>query len=308
MSQDGHSQPAGPQADVGPRVDLEEGEKVGTAVRGIGSLFREEREKRGLTYSQVSEITKLRPYILEALENEDWDSLPSPGFVRGFVHSYARALGLYEDEVVGLYQETAPSVDTVLRPPAVPIGIRKKILPLILGVVMLLAMASAYYISNEYTSWDRVGVSDETNGPMEDRAGKKQDTQEVLDKTEPVVQIQEKATPVTPERPPAVAGEHVSPNESEMVADAGSGEGEETGLVLRAAVKERTWVRIFVDDQDPKEYIFQPGSEPEWTANEGFELVIGNAGGIELELNGQRVEDLGRSGQVVRLRLPKQSE
>ena len=308
MSQDGHSQPAGTEADVDPRVDPEEGEKVGTAVRGIGPLFREEREKRGLSYSQVSEITKLRPYILEALENEDWESLPSPGFVRGFVHSYARALGLHEDEVVGLYQETAPSADTVLKPPAVPIGIRKKFLPLILGVVILLAMTSAYYISNEYTSWDRVGVSDETKGPTEDRAEKKQDTQEVLDKTEPVVHIQEKETPVTPDRPPAVAGEHISPNESEMVGDAGSREAEEAGLVLRAAVKERTWVRIFVDDQDPKEYIFQPGSEPEWTANEGFELVIGNAGGIELELNGQRVEDLGRSGQVVRLRLPKQSE
>ena len=87
-----------------------------------------------------------------------------------------------------------------------------------------------------------------------------------------------------------------------------AGSEEETGLVLKAVIRERTWVRIFVDDRDPKEYIFQPGSEPEWTAKQGFELLVGNAGGIKLELNGKRIEDLGKRGEVVRLRLPKDNE
>jgi hypothetical protein len=36
----------------------------------------------------------------------------------------------------------------------------------------------------------------------------------------------------------------------------------------------------------------------------GFELLIGNAGGIDFELNGKKVGPIGRPGQVVRVRLP----
>ena len=76
-------------------------------------------------------------------------------------------------------------------------------------------------------------------------------------------------------------------------------------ITLTANVIERTWIRIFVDGQDAKEFILPPGSHPEWKAREGFELLIGNAGGIDLELNGQKIKKLGTSGQVVRLSLPE---
>jgi cytoskeleton protein RodZ len=68
---------------------------------------------------------------------------------------------------------------------------------------------------------------------------------------------------------------------------------------------EKTWIRIFVDGENPKEYIFRPGSKPEWRASAGFELLIGNAGGIKLELNGQEITKLGSPGQVVHLYLPE---
>ncbi len=76
-------------------------------------------------------------------------------------------------------------------------------------------------------------------------------------------------------------------------------------LILKANVREKTWVRIFVDDQDPKEYVFTPGSHPEWKAKEGLELLIGNAGGISFEFNGVQIENIGNPGQVVRLNLPE---
>ena len=76
-------------------------------------------------------------------------------------------------------------------------------------------------------------------------------------------------------------------------------------LTLKANVREKTWVRIIVDDQGPKEYIFTPGSHPEWKAKEGIELVIGNAGGISFEFDGVQIENIGNPGQVVRLSLPE---
>ena len=84
-----------------------------------------------------------------------------------------------------------------------------------------------------------------------------------------------------------------------------SPESEIRELILKANVREKTWVRIFVDDQDPKEYIFTPGSHPEWKAKEGMELLIGNAGGISFEFNGVQIENIGNPGQVVRLSLPE---
>lgn len=76
-------------------------------------------------------------------------------------------------------------------------------------------------------------------------------------------------------------------------------------LILTASVLEKTWIRVFVDGENPKEYIFNPGSNPVWRASEGFELLIGNAGGIELKLNGQEIKKLGSPGQVVHLNLPE---
>ena len=84
-----------------------------------------------------------------------------------------------------------------------------------------------------------------------------------------------------------------------------STEPETRELILKANVREKTWVRVFVDDLDPKEYIFTPGSHPEWKAKEGIELLIGNAGGISFEYNDVKVENIGNPGQVVRLSLPE---
>jgi cytoskeleton protein RodZ len=271
---------------------------------GIGSILRKERERRGFTYSQVFKITRLRPYILEALEHEDWESLPSAGFVTGFVRSYARVLGLDEDEIVeGYRRRTIVTEDTVLRPPAVPPERWRKLLLPISLVFVLVAGLSAYFIWREHPALEKAPVSTEMNSPIANKADEKQDKGQNSNQTEQVVRAREEQSSPALKSTPAEGGEEVSGPDRSQTNTTGSEKSR--GLVLRAVVKERTWVRIFVDDKDPKEYIFQPGSEPEWTAEKGFELLIGNAGGIELELNGERVEGLGKRGQVVRLRLPK---
>jgi hypothetical protein len=74
--------------------------------------------------------------------------------------------------------------------------------------------------------------------------------------------------------------------------------------VLKARIREETWVKIFIDDKDPREYIFQPGRRYQWTAERGFKLMIGNARGIDLELNGEEVEKSMAPGRVIHLKLP----
>ena len=81
-----------------------------------------------------------------------------------------------------------------------------------------------------------------------------------------------------------------------------------TRFVLTGHVKVRTWIRICVDDQEPKEYIFQPGARPQWKGVEGFNVLIGNAAGVEFDFNGERFKNLGNLGKVVRLKLPPDFE
>ena len=60
----------------------------------IGATLREARERRHLTYEQVEAEIKIRAKYLRALEEEEFDSLPSGTYVRGFLRAYASYLGL----------------------------------------------------------------------------------------------------------------------------------------------------------------------------------------------------------------------
>jgi cytoskeleton protein RodZ len=76
---------------------------------------------------------------------------------------------------------------------------------------------------------------------------------------------------------------------------------------LRVQAKEPTWLRVIIDDQPAKETLLRPGQVVEWSAEAGFTLTLGNAGGVAVTLDGQRVPPVGKSGQVIRnLRLPSQ--
>ena len=76
-------------------------------------------------------------------------------------------------------------------------------------------------------------------------------------------------------------------------------------LTLAANVKSQTWIAISIDERSFKEYLFQPGQTPQWTAEKNFNILIGNAAGIEFSLNGKKIGNLGNQGQVVRIKLPE---
>ncbi|MBC8462695.1 MAG: DUF4115 domain-containing protein, partial [Deltaproteobacteria bacterium] len=76
-------------------------------------------------------------------------------------------------------------------------------------------------------------------------------------------------------------------------------------FLLTANVNSRTWIAIYIDDEPVKEYLFQPGETMRWTANKGFDILVGNAGGIEFFLDGKAVGHLGPEGKVARVRLPE---
>ena len=66
----------------------------------IGARLKQARELRRLTLQQVSEITKVRPHYLQALENDDLSAISSVAQARGFLRIYAEFLELTPADLV----------------------------------------------------------------------------------------------------------------------------------------------------------------------------------------------------------------
>lgn len=66
----------------------------------LGEFLRQEREKRGITIEQVASATKIGLRTLHALESDNYHELPAKPFIRGFVISYCRFVGLDHKEIL----------------------------------------------------------------------------------------------------------------------------------------------------------------------------------------------------------------
>ena len=88
----------------------------------IGSSLREARLRQELDFPELEERTKIRPKYLRALEDERFDILPAPTYVRGFLRSYAEALGLDGQPFVDEYNSrfTVGEDDAPLRARSAP--------------------------------------------------------------------------------------------------------------------------------------------------------------------------------------------
>ncbi len=70
----------------------------------LGDTLREARIARGVTLDQAEAATKIRARLIRALEDGDYARLPNPGYVRGYVSSYARYLELDSVALLNLYK------------------------------------------------------------------------------------------------------------------------------------------------------------------------------------------------------------
>lgn len=92
----------------------------------LGNTLRERRISLGLSIQQVEATTNIRARLIEALEDGDYERLPDPGYIRGYVSSYARLMELDPNPLLQLlkaetgrgrfHQLDLPQIDEAVAP------------------------------------------------------------------------------------------------------------------------------------------------------------------------------------------------
>lgn len=95
----------------------------------VGTQLKEARMQRKLSYTAISEVTKIQPWVLEALETDRLQNMMSPIYVKGFLASYARFLRLDPEPFLAQIQwpqaeSTQPQEQLPPAQPAAPIKIQ----------------------------------------------------------------------------------------------------------------------------------------------------------------------------------------
>jgi len=74
-----------------------------TAMASFGEELRRERELRGVPLREIAEATKVNLRFLEALERNEFDTIPGGLFTRGFIRAYANHIGADPEKLVNAY-------------------------------------------------------------------------------------------------------------------------------------------------------------------------------------------------------------
>jgi cytoskeletal protein RodZ len=239
----------------------------------LGKYLERERELKKISLREMAKNTRVREYLLKAIEEDRYDLLPSSLYVRGFLSSYAKFVGLDPQEVVNRYEQSLkgePIIPPEVRPEKKPSGkplSNLKQIGIVSGVIVLSLLLS--YLLYPYLS----------RPPVEPLPAK------------PV------AVESQPDKPTEEGLPIVPTTQTQQVSAAV--EGKPLTLSLKAV--EETWVQIRVDDRSKEESLFKPGEGSSFQATSRIELLIGNAGGLDLVFNGIALEKFGRSGEVITL-------
>lgn len=270
----------------------------------FGDRLRREREMRGITLDEIAESTKIARRHLEALEKEDFDALPGGIFNRGFVRSYARYLGIDEDQAVADYSAAAAEpVEGEKFPLDIPepgpeLNPRRSTLPLILALVALVAVLAIFWArtrsrsaenqdsastSMPSTSRSPTPSSSSNEVPAQTPAGSESTPQEVstVPGVEQTRSMDSANTTATLQAPASTAA---SPSPERQFS-----------VVIVA--KEDSWVNVTADGRTVLSRVLNIGEQQTFRAGRKIVFTTGNAGGVDVSFNGRTLGTIGNESE-----------
>jgi hypothetical protein len=73
-------------------------------MRTVGEILKKAREEKLLSFDEIEKQLRIRKKFLSALENNDWNNLPSLPYIKGFIRNYSKFLDLNPDEMVAIFR------------------------------------------------------------------------------------------------------------------------------------------------------------------------------------------------------------
>jgi cytoskeleton protein RodZ len=284
-------------------------------MHSIGDRLRQERLRRGLDLGQVSDLTKINPTMLEAIEADDFDKLPGSFFARSFVRQYAKALGLDENEFeedlvreVGYEEPQLPDPEAAVQARSIaPLAVppvrrlpRRHSLAALVAFIAIVAVCSAVYTLVQRSHRVPVVAPPPAAAPAP-RAPAETSTPAATPSPTPEATPARSATP-PPTLPP---GEAVAPAPAPAAtatprpaARSSVLEGESAAIRLELNASAEAWVRVTSDGKSLFTGVLQPGEARVFEGQSRVTLRTGNAAALAVTFNGQPVGEIGAPNQV----------
>jgi len=260
-------------------------------IESLGKYLKRERELRNISLRDVSRNTRVREPFIQALEEDRLDRLPPPTIVKGFLQSYAKYVGLDPNAVLLRFQALLKGSQKppLAAPPRKTFSIKKiwwaagGTVAALFGIVLIL-----------FALFDSKPPQPGTEGtlPASKEESPVAETQ-VLGLKEQAPGVKERVA-VAP--PPAGMG--TTQTEEKKIPSPGP---EKKLLTLGMKAVEKTWLHIQSSEKPDMDVILQPGENLSLQDGQRIELLVGNAGGLDLIFNGMPLEKFGKSGEIFTL-------
>ncbi len=242
----------------------------------IGNTLREARRARGLEILECEERTKIRGKYLRALEDEQFDVLPSPTYVRGFLKTYSEFLELDSQLVLdehhsrfGAVNPVTGDVERAGRPPRRPSRRAKGITRGRRTEVQLLWLAIGGVMGLGLLVWMGIGDTTPDSTPIP-----------------PADQVAAAPAAPGPEAPAA----------TKAPANTGPARGEapqRIKIVLSGLGDSGSYIEVRARNAGGRE-VFRgtlgAGSERSFTVSRGLWVRSGNTDGLGISVNGEPQE------------------
>lgn len=301
----------------------ETNQAAGGGLAEIGVLLRRRREEIGQDLAIIAATTHIRRNYLKAIEDGRRKDLPGTAYMIGYIRTYADYLGFDGNRLINDYHAELAGQRKWIDKRAEPAEPASTSLPqiqaspvVVMGTVVVLALAaygtwSIFSRGEGDTDPTVVQTPSEETAPSEPAESEQTDAApatpspsnaEASAPAEPAVPAREIASATEDQVPPeadvASTGEEVT-EESPPQPEAAEADAKAGKIVVRARLE--SWIQI---TNEKKEVVFSRvlRAGETYTVPEGNNLMLttGNAGGVDILLNGKKMRSLGTVGLVKR--------
>ncbi len=238
----------------------------------LGSLIAKARTDAGMSIDDLAAKTNMRPTVLKEIEKDNFSNCGGETYARGHVRNIAKALGANLDELIAMYEQEQGGElrsmkelleeNHVMNPPAQTSKVSWKVLVIISLVSLFVVGGVQIIISNTNTN-DAVSAA-------------------------PSIEATPSASEIATESPAAVA----SPQNTFSTG---------TGVEVRIdTARGKSW--LFVSDAVGRTLFsgqISQGDSKVFTSDSALNLKVGNAGAVDLTVNGKKLSAIGGNGEVV---------